>query len=334
MELSIEQAVLHVLDPQVDAPVLSEGPMAGEEGLRYLGGLAAKAFVSEEAKTCAFTEGSAAAPRLAGAEEHFLETAAALAGEWFGVLAENPGIPAGDAAFLLLNIDGADYLAGMKLNYKSGYAHYFEMGAAGAVNQVVRQDTLLPTKAEEAFFAPLAGGPLKVLEKKYDIDGHKQAYLARRVLGAKPGLSPKEKLDAIRDVAVEVNQQFYGNTGVEEPEVAAAVCAQFREYRAAASQPGPAPEPAPVAELCETLYGDMPHAREAFSKALAEREIALDEPLPMPAASVRRLEKQSLHSAGGVEIKVPVDVYRDESALEFIHNPDGTLNLLIKNVLL
>lgn len=45
------------------------------------------------------------------------------------------------------------------------------------------------------------------------------------------------------------------------------------------------------------------------------------------------MEKQSLRSAGGVEIKVPVNVYRDESALEFIRNPDGSMSLLIKNII-
>ena len=49
--------------------------------------------------------------------------------------------------------------------------------------------------------------------------------------------------------------------------------------------------------------------------------------------AVRRMEKQSLRSAGGVEIKVPVNVYRDESALEFIRNPDGSMSLLIKNII-
>ena len=43
--------------------------------------------------------------------------------------------------------------------------------------------------------------------------------------------------------------------------------------------------------------------------------------------------QQSLRSAGGVEIKVPVNVYRDESALEFIRNPDGSMSLLIKNII-
>ena len=33
---------------------------------------------------------------------------------------ENPAIPAGDAAFLLLEIDGAEYLAALKLNTSPG----------------------------------------------------------------------------------------------------------------------------------------------------------------------------------------------------------------------
>ena len=56
-------------------------------------------------------------------------------------------------------------------------------------------------------------------------------------------------------------------------------------------------------------------------------------PCAISAPAVRRMEKQSLRSAGGVEIKVPVNVYRDESALEFIRNPDGSMSLLIKNII-
>ena len=337
MELTLDAAVLHVLDPGADLPVLSQTLLTDEDSLRYLGGLAAKAWNSEEAKTCSFTSDSPLLPRLGELEEAFLPITADLAQIWFDVLRENSSIPAADVAFLLMNIDGKDYLAGMKLNYTTGYAHFFDLGAGNAVTGISRQDFLLPGasgKADEAFFVELSSQQVRVLEKKYEIDGHKQTYLSRRVLGVKPGMSPKEKLAAIRDIAVEVNQQFYGSTGVDEPELAAAVCEEFREYRSASSQPGAQPQPAPVAELCDKLYGNLPHAREAFAQALAQHEIEMDEPLPMPAASVRRMEKQSLRSAGGVEIKVPVSVYRDENTIEFIKNPDGTTSVLIKNVLL
>ena len=345
MEITIEKAVLHILDTHVDAPVLSDTLLASEEALTYLGGLAAKAWKSDEAKACSFADDSAVAPMLATLDEDFVGKTGQIADRWFSVLMENPAIPAGDVAFLLLNIDGKDYFAALKLNYKAGWAHFFEMHPSGtSANDIVRQETLLPssgTKPDEAFFAEIryradGGSPaVRVLEKKYDMDGRRQSYLARRVVGAKPGLSPKEKLEVIREAAVEVNQQFYGNLGVEEPEVAAAVCAEYRAQRSAASQSLASPEETvPVAQLCDKLYGDLPHAREAFEKVLAEHEIAMEEPLPMPAASVRKMEKQSIRSAGGVEIKVPVSVYRDENTLEFIRNEDGTTSLLIKNILL
>lgn len=339
MDLEIQKAVLHILDTHVDAPVTSETLLESEDALAYLSGIAGRAFAGEETKPCILPADASLAAEAARAEEDFLPATVRLAEQWFARLTAQPGIPAGDAAFLLLSIDGRDYFAALKLNYKVGVAHYFEMRGTAPSNDIVRQATLLPGaggKADEAFFVelgPQAPYQMRLLEKKYDIDGHKQPYLGR-MLGAQPGLSPKEKLDTIRAVAAEVNQQFYGATGVDEPEVAAAVCAEYRAAKAAASRPDAPPwDPAPIGELCETLYGDLPHAREAFTKALAEHDIALDEPLPIPPAAVRRMEKQSLRSADGVEIKVPVDVYRDQSALEFIQNPDGTVNLLIKNVL-
>ena len=43
MELTLEAAVLHVLDPGADLPVLSQTLLTDEDALHYLGGLAAKA---------------------------------------------------------------------------------------------------------------------------------------------------------------------------------------------------------------------------------------------------------------------------------------------------
>ena len=179
MELTLEAAVLHVLDPGADLPVLSQTLLTDEDALHYLGGLAAKAWNSEEAKNCSFTSESPLLAHLGELDQAFLSVTADLAQSWFDVLRENPSIPAADAAFLLLNIDGNDYFAGLKLNYKTGYAHFFDMGTGDAVTGITRQDFLLPGtsgKADEAFFVDLASQQVRVLEKKYEIDGHKDVY--------------------------------------------------------------------------------------------------------------------------------------------------------------
>ena len=91
---------------------------------------------------------------------------------------------------------------------------------------------------------------------------------------------------------------------------------------------------APTAgEICEALYGEVPHAREAFEKVLEEKAVAAAEPVAILPAAVRRMEHQKLKSYSGVEVKVPVEVYKDPAAVEFIRNEDGTTSLLIKNIL-
>ena len=331
MQIDINAAIVHVLDTAVDEPVLSQLPLViSDDTLQYLANHAAKCFTSDEAKACTLSEDSMFAPLLWNLEEGFTAKTATIARDWFSILHENPSIPAGDVVFLLMNIDGADYLAALKMNYKVGYVHYFAMEDGVTRNDIVRQNAVLPGnmgKADEAFFVNISTKEVRCIEKKYEIDGRKASYLATRLLGCKTGLSPKEKMAAIKAVAGEVNQQFYGNTGVDEPELAAAVCEEYyaREDKDA---------PVPVKNICEKLYGDMPHAREAFTKALAEREITIEDELPLRSNLVHRLEKQSLRSGDGVEIKVPVNLYKDADAIEFIRNDDGTMSLLIKNILM
>ena len=51
MNIELIKAILHVLDPAVDAPILSEAILPpSEDALQYLAGHAAKCFASDEAK--------------------------------------------------------------------------------------------------------------------------------------------------------------------------------------------------------------------------------------------------------------------------------------------
>lgn len=90
------------------------------------------ALASDEAKACTLADDSAFLPLLWNIEDDFEKKTAVIAGDWFRVMQENPAIPAGDAAFLLLEIDGAEYLAALKLNYKPGWLHYCRMDGGPA----------------------------------------------------------------------------------------------------------------------------------------------------------------------------------------------------------
>ena len=121
MNIELIKAILHVLDPAVDAPILSEAILPpSEDALQYLAGHAAKCFASDEAKACTLADDSAFLPLLWNIEDDFEKKTAVIAGDWFRVMQENPAIPAGDAAFLLLMA----YMLKISIDYLMRVARY------------------------------------------------------------------------------------------------------------------------------------------------------------------------------------------------------------------
>ena len=41
-----------------------------------------------------------------------------------------------------------------------------------------------------------------------------------------------------------------------------------------------------------------------------------------------------VHTASGIEVKIPTEILSEDSAVEFLHAEDGSVSLLIKNVIL
>ena len=54
----------------------------------------------------------------------------------------------------------------------------------------------------------------------------------------------------------------------------------------------------------------------------------------MTPARIRRMESRSIRTANGIEGKIPTELLNSDSELEFLHDPDGSVSLLIKNVIL
>ncbi|MFQ7235944.1 MAG: nucleoid-associated protein, partial [Enterococcus hulanensis] len=46
----------------------------------------------------------------------------------------------------------------------------------------------------------------------------------------------------------------------------------------------------------------------------------------------KKYGKQKLKLSNGIELIVPLDVYRNPELIEFTNNPDGTISVTIKNV--
>ena len=124
MEIIIHQAILHVLDTTLDAPVLSgSGMEMTAEKTAYLQNHIEKLLASDEIRQCRPLPDSAFRNEL----EHngdFVDLSCRIAGVLFDYMHAHTTIPGADLAVVDFTRDGEPWLGILKLNYKNGYTHY------------------------------------------------------------------------------------------------------------------------------------------------------------------------------------------------------------------
>ena len=302
-----------------------EGAGLGDGGFEGAGPDAAAGPAAAARSDAAGPAAAAGGPAAA-----FVDESRHLAEQIFQILSGNPEVPAGDLICMLCRTGsetganaGRTYFAGLKMNYHDGFSHYYMNGNLTIVGQRV----LLPgtgRKLEEAFLVDLETLDVRILEKKYMMmDESREAYLSARILGCVPEISEKSKLMAVKKAMQKANKEVLGDRKVVEQELMSRMHGYLAE------------EEAPViSEMCREVLRDYPQVTAMVEEQLAAENIDPEATVQVGEKTMKRFEKQSVKTPDGIEVKIPADLFADQRAMEFIQNPDGTISLLIKNVLL
>ena len=329
MEIIIHQAILHVLDTTLDAPVLSGGGMElTAEKTAYLQNHIEKLLASDEIRQCRPLPDSAFRNELEHNQD-FIDLSCRIAGVLFDYMHAHTTIPGADLAVVDFTRDGAPWLGILKLNYKNGYTHYTETVEGAPVNSIIQQRACLPTqsgKVEEGALVNLTDYSMRLLEKKYDIDGHKEFYLSSVVFQYTQAEPEKKKLQAIQEAAAQAVKDAYEDAPHAEAQVAMLIANQAADNDNQVS----------VEQVRQQLAEEYPLAAVPFDDYVEKSEV-LEEaaaPVTVTPARIRRMESRSIRTANGIEVKIPTELLNSDSELEFLHDPDGSVSLLIKNVIL
>ena len=329
MEIIIHQAILHVLDTTLDAPVLSGGGMElTAEKTAYLQNHIEKLLASDEIRQCRPLPDSAFRNELEHNQD-FIDLSCRIAGVLFDYMHAHTTIPGADLAVVDFTRDGAPWLGILKLNYKNGYTHYTETVEGAPVNSIIQQRACLPTqsgKVEEGALVNLTDYSMRLLEKKYDIDGHKEFYLSSVVFQYTQAEPEKKKLQAIQEAAAQAVKDAYEDEPHADAQVAMLIANQAADNDNQVS----------VEQVRQQLAEEYPLAAVPFDDYVEKSEV-LEEaaaPVTVTPARIRRMESRSIRTANGIEVKIPTELLNSDSELEFRHDPDGSVSLLIKNVIL
>ena len=329
MEIIIHQAILHVLDTTLDAPVLSGGGMElTAEKTAYLQNHIEKLLASDDIRQCRPLPDSAFKNELEHNQD-FVDLSCRIAGVLFDYMHAHTTIPGADLAVVDFTRDGAPWLGILKLNYKNGYTHYTETVEGAPVNSIIQQRACLPTqsgKVEEGALVNLTDYSMRLLEKKYDIDGHKEFYLSTVVFQYTQAEPEKKKLQAIQEAAAQAVKDTYEDEPHADAQVAMLIANQAADNDNQVS----------VEQVRRQLAEEYPLAAVPFDDYVEKSEVLEEaaEPVTVTPARIRRMESRSIRTANGIEVKIPTELLGSDSEVEFLHDSDGSVSLLIKNVIL
>lgn len=326
-KVSVKNYILHILDSGMQMPVLSACEHPPEDDAReLLEKYITRVLRDEELKSGSFTADSERPRELCAAiasdSSLFVSGTQEMAEILFSIMQSNVDIPSADFLCCLFELDGVSHLGLLKLNYRTSFIHYVEETEEGRVNLIVKQRQALPgetQKVDECALINLQDQSVKLLEKKYEINGEKMFYFSSVFLGCTGEISEKQKAKAFKKATESFSKKYYEENPAKTAEVKAAVASSLDRNEAIH-----------VEEVAEQAFRQNPQMQQAYIEHMdqagfSDRVVRVSEKV-----AEKTFIKQRIKTDTGVEISLPVSFY-NEQKVEFINNIDGTISILIKN---
>ncbi|MBQ6814396.1 MAG: nucleoid-associated protein [Lachnospiraceae bacterium] len=331
-DIYLKDTVVHILDSSVGMPVLSDSLLQyGSDFADFLKEHIYRVMTSDDIKKCQFVkEESEVYEQLTKAlsgEMDFLTFSRLVAEKLYGILNSNIDIPAADLVMACFEINQIPHMALLKMNYKESYMHQTMPDDGGNVNSIIKYRSILPSetqKLSEAALIRLDDYSIKLIEKKYDINGKKENYFSQMFLNCSTKLSQKAKLAIVEKAVESVQKEFFNESEqFEEKMKAKSIIHKEMEEQGEIN----------ITEVASKVFENKVDLKEKFKEKIEKYNIKEDEPIkPVNEATTRKFGKQQLMTDTGIEIKIPMEQYNSTDSIEFITNQDGTISVLIKNI--
>lgn len=330
-DIRIKNVIVHILDSTIGMPVLSDTELEyGSEIAEFLKEHIAKISSGDDAKECRFYREESEVFHMLEeyADENFVAISKDIASLLYEIMNSNIDIPAADLMVVRFKESDDEYLALLKMNYKSLYTHRtmtLEDGE-GNSNEIIRHKSILPSESQrltEAAIIRLEDLSLQVIEKKYEVNGEKTNYFSFLFLKCSSHLSHKSKLSIVSRAVESVQKEGFDETERFEKQMRAKSIIQEEIEENGGFV---------VEELAEKIFEEQPELKVAFQDKMEKYDMVKEAIQPRSENTVRKYQSQHLYTDTGIEIKIPMDQYKNPRSVEFITNPDGTVSVLIKNI--
>jgi len=328
-EIVVKNIIVHILDSSMSIPVMSMDEMPTAIDINeFFATHITKTMNDDGIKSCVFDEDyNMFLGYLKDYKEEktdYVGFTKQVAGQLFAIMSANINIPSADLAVIRYRYKQKDYLALLKLNYQNTYIHYTDYESEININTIIQHRTTLPNMAQrvtEGAIIDLEDLTVDVLDKVYEIDGEKKAYLSKLFFKCHTKLSSKEQFNAVKTATNRVTKKFFDTDHDKKAEITEKLYRNLDEngeinLQTFASEAFPAQE----------------EAKEVFFKVLEQKGV--EEPkITMTEKTIQRsFDKQKIKTDEGIEIKIPMKFYNNPHKMEFVTEANGKISIVLKDI--
>lgn len=325
MEYKIQKAILHILGNDGMPPVYSQKELdLSEEAINNFIIMHAKKIYNDDAsKNGFFDKNSFLLSQLPNLNTSFIESSLSIADHLNSIMKTYSEIAKADLLISLILIDETPHAAIIKFNYKEGYTHSVDYNDSGAYNKIMVHKVIfasLNQKSDEGAIINLKDFSLRITEKPYNLDGKKELYFSKLFLECKTDLSRKESIKVINEVAKDITTRYYNNDFQKISEVKAVIHDNIEVDGSIKMDT--------LAESC--FEGNHVVQEEYLEKV---RQAGVTNKIQFSGDSPeRKFSKQKIKTDNGIELSMPIDIYKNKDIVEFNTNKDGTISIILKNI--
>lgn len=325
--LYIKDAILHIFDLNTNEPIYSFAGLNIEEKftLDYIHAMIAKVEDSDNMKNGQFAADHTIVSIFKKTETDFIEGTRALSEKFYQITKLNPEIPPADLLFVSFTLDDVPRLGLFKLNYSDSITHHISYETDTLTNQLIVNRSILPSARQainEGMVLNLTDMSYHVIEKKHMITelAERVFYFTEMFLENKPQPSLKENITMIKKAVQKTSKAFNDEEFQVLADTKEAIVHSMEEENVIDHR-----------LIADSLFGDNFEKKEKFFAEVDDLGYVDGSPAEVALAGPK-YSKQKLRLNNGIDISIPLELYKNPDVVEFINNPDGTTSVMIKNI--
>ncbi|NME82895.1 nucleoid-associated protein [Clostridium sp. SM-530-WT-3G] len=335
-DININEAVIHILDSNAEEPILNEYKLELNEDIyTFLYKHIEKCFKDEDLKYGKFNlerniVKEVSQDYLNGVNNDLVGISKELARQLFIIMKGNENIPAGDLIVVSIVTDQGPMVGILKLDYVENYTHEVQFLDNKIDIGIVPQAAGLPGSSQKiqkaAFIKPIGEEErynLMVLDKQKGSkdDEYGANYFIKSFLGANLIVNERDMTKTFVKAAENWTRKNITEDAGKAEEIRTAIKTKLREE-----------DKINIDEFSNELFSDDNQSKEEFSNYIKQQ--GLNEDVAVDKTWVeKKLKRVRLNIDKQIDLYINQETYHDPNKFEIIRNGDGSINLVVKNVI-